>query len=72
MWYYKTTFGTFKIKQQSNGYYGLWLSDELLGSYPSPEAAADDVYTQSSGAYEWDDHGPITDPTDLSEWQRFG
>lgn len=70
MWWYKTEVGIFKIIKNKFGYYDLWIDDEILGSYHSPWSAADDVYLQSTGHYEWDDLDPVTDPTDLSEWNR--
>jgi len=62
--------GLFSIRPQQ-GRWGLWIGDELLGSYHRPEAAADDVYTQHTGWDAWDDKEPDgSEPTDLSEWQR--
>lgn len=49
---------------------GLWLDDELLGSYQSPEAAADDVYVQVTGHHAWDTLKNANPPIDLSGWQR--
>lgn len=72
---YKALVGTFIIKPQSNDRWGLWLNDDLLGSYHSPIAAADDVYTQSTGDFDWDTYNIFdTDilvdiPTDIYEWE---
>ncbi len=68
MFYYKTDAGTFWIKQESNGRWTLRLNGEALGSYNSPEQAADDVYMQATGSYEWDSKDEILEPTDLGEW----
>ncbi len=67
---YRTRVGTFCIRPQPNspGRWWLCIGDDALGSYHSPEAAADDVYTQSTGHFEWDSLPPVEDPTDLSEW----
>ncbi len=65
---YKTRIGTFSILMQSGGRWGLWINDDLLGSYQSPESAANNVYTQTTGYYEWDSLDPVIEPCDLSEW----
>lgn len=53
--------------------WALWMSDDIYGHYASPVAAADDVYCQVTGCYEWDsfDTEPIlTDvPTDIHNWE---
>ena len=50
MWIYDSPIGKIEIKFDRNvKKYALWLGDECGGFYPTPEAAADDVYTQSSG-----------------------
>lgn len=70
MWFYKSKVGTFKIIPGSNGRYLLYIGDENLGSYHSPDAAADDVYMCATGHYPWDKQLTVTSPTDLGEWQR--
>ena len=50
MWIYNCPLGKMEIKFDHNvKKYALWLGDECGGYYPSAEAAADDVYTQTSG-----------------------
>lgn len=73
MWIYKSPIGQLTIKQLSNGRYGLFYSDELYGSWDSPQAAADEVYTHTTGCDKWDFlDGQIEDtPPDLSEWIRI-
>ena len=44
---YISPIGRFLIKPQANGRWGLWFKDDLLGSYYSAMAAADDVYMLS-------------------------
>ncbi len=70
MWLYKTFTGTFYIRKQPDKRWGLWVDDELLGSYHSPGAAADDVYTQRTGYHAWDSLSPVSKPCDLSEWEQ--
>ena len=72
MYSYRTKFGTFFIRAHPRlaGRWLLQIGDETLGSYHSPLAAADDVYCQATGYYEWDTMRPSPlQPTDLSEWQ---
>jgi len=66
---YKSPIGVFIIQPQSNGRWGLWFKDELLGSYHSDMAAADDVYTQVTGDYDWDSFEGADIPTDIYEWE---
>lgn len=66
---YKSPIGLFLIKPQTNGRWGLWFKDDLLGSYHSAMAAADDVYMQVTGDYDWDSLDGVDIPTDISEWE---
>jgi hypothetical protein len=72
VYYYRSRVGTFWIRPQSSnpGRVQLGVGDEILGSYHSPQAAADDVYTQHTGFDAWDSLPSVTEPTDLSEWQK--
>lgn len=70
-WRYRTRRGTVSILPVQ-GRWGLFYDDENLGSYHSPEAAADDAarghtFTPSNGV----DLGSIGIPYDLSDWDRF-
>lgn len=68
MYYFRGPIGLFKIKPY-NGRYQLWFNGDIVGVYNSAVAAADDVYTHTTGCYEWDDlDGRVTPPSDLSEW----
>jgi hypothetical protein len=67
---YKSPLGTFIIKPQPNNLWGLWFKDDLLGSYNSGIAAADDVYTQVTGDYDWDSFEGGDIPTDIHEWEE--
>lgn len=66
---YKSPIGVFIIKPQPDGRWGLWFGDDLLGSYHSEIAAADDVYTQATGNYQWDSSSWLDVPTDIHEWE---
>jgi len=68
MYYYNTPIGMLKIVFR-NGRYDLFLNDFCGGSYYSPQAAADDVYTKTSGCSDWD-LSNYEAPTDLSEWEK--
>lgn len=73
MWIYDSPIGRFIIKYLPNGKFGLIYNNELYGIWQSPQAAADEVYTHTTGCNEWDFlDGQIDDlPTDLSEWIKI-
>lgn len=66
---YRSPVGCFLIKPSANGCWELYFKDNLLGSYPSATAAADDVYMQATGYYDWDSLDSVDIPTDISEWE---
>lgn len=68
---YKSPVGIMLIRPLS-GRWGLYIGENLYGSYHSPAAAADDVYTHTTGCDEWDKQdGEIDEgPTDLSDWEQ--
>ena len=68
-WRYKSEVGTFDIRFEE-GRYWLYLEDERLDSYPSPEDAASDVYTQTTGYFEWDDLDSPEMPAGLDDWEQ--
>lgn len=71
MWYYKSPIGLMKIFLNREGRYSLQISETVYGLYDSPVAAADDVYTFSTGCGEWDLLvGTVEPPTDVYEWDR--
>ncbi|BBL71907.1 hypothetical protein [Methylogaea oryzae] len=73
IWTYPTPFGQFSIRPSDDGRHDLYIGDELLASYDKPEEAAYDVFTQTSGCYEWDSQtATIEHPADLSEWTQSG
>ena len=70
---YKSPVGTMSIKyDHRSSKWMLGLGDEVYGLYETTIAAADDVYSQSSGSYEWDsfDIDSILEdvPTDIYCW----
>ena len=71
MWVYHSPIGPLYIKC-IDGSYGIWYDGDFYGGYSSPIAAADDVYTFSTGCSEWDLLcDKISDaPIDLSEWEQ--
>lgn len=68
MWVYNSKVGTFKIKQRPDGRFSLHVGDEYLGSYISPQQAADDVFMCATGYWPWDRQLMVDHPEDLSEW----
>ena len=74
IYFKRTSVGTFWIRPDRNNGWGLSIENngdtELLGSYSSVIAAADDVYTQHTGWDEWDTPLRNDAPTDLSEWEK--
>lgn len=69
-WFYRSKVGTFKIVQARDGRFSLWVNDELLGNYITPDQAADDVYMCATGHWPWDKQLEVTHPSDLGEWQK--
>jgi hypothetical protein len=71
VWIYRAQAGLFWIRPQPDapGRFWLGIDDTVLGSYHAPQAAADDVYTQSTGCPAWDSLPSVTEPSDLSEWE---
>ncbi len=66
---YRSPIGRFLIKPQAKGRWGLWSKDDLLGSYHSALAAADDVYMQATGNYDWDSLDGVDIPTNITVWE---
>ncbi len=68
MYVFKSSIGLFWIKQVPSGWH-LGIDNEILGTYQSAVAAADDVYVHVTGCYDWDKLDGIEDaPTDIYEW----
>lgn len=69
-YFYKTSIGSFSIRPDPHGpgRWCLYIDDLCLGSYASPEMAADDVYLCATGFYEWDRQETVDHPAELAEW----
>lgn len=69
---YESPIGTFTIRpnEPEAGRWGLYCGDACYRTYDSAQAAADDVYRQSTGVHAWDSAPSITEPTALFEWNR--
>ncbi|RRS30191.1 MAG: hypothetical protein P794_08220 [Epsilonproteobacteria bacterium (ex Lamellibrachia satsuma)] len=67
---YNADIGTFEIRQTGHLFYQLWIREELLGEYASPEQAATDVAEFNTNYVEWDklENKVENVPADLSEW----
>lgn len=59
------------IKPLPEGCYGLFINDEFLGAYDSPESAADDVYMCATGYPSWDDQLIVEEPQGLGCWEMY-
>lgn len=66
---FRSVVGVFSIRARSDGRFTLELNGDALGSYHSPRAAADDVYSHHTGARVWDRRRDLEGPTDISEWE---
>jgi hypothetical protein len=71
VWVYKSKRGSFSIRRLQNGRFGLYVGDEMLGSYHTPEAAADDVFMCVTGHDPWDNQLTVDYPADLGDWQQL-
>jgi hypothetical protein len=70
MFYYETPIGMFQIVLDPFDRFVLKLNDIVLDTYSTPEAAALDVYAQSTGLPEWDLRYVSSMPVSLEEWER--
>ena len=70
MWIHETAAGTFWIRfvPRGRGVFILGIDEVELGTYFSPETAADDVYMRRTGFEPWDLSAKTDRPTDLEEW----
>jgi hypothetical protein len=73
IYYYESLVGTFYIKENADtGKYDLTINDELYCSDYEPNALADNVYSQSTGYWDWDSlESIIGAPTDIHQWERL-
>ena len=72
LWVYRSAAGTFSIKQNPDGRYGLFVGSECFGSYSTPVQAAEYVSLHFTGCSEGDtlDGKVAGEPTDLGEWKK--
>ncbi len=70
MWCYETNIGVFSIHPDPNSAdrRHLYINNKTLGSYVSPAWAAESVYMQTTGLYNWDNLNVVLEPTDLTKW----
>jgi hypothetical protein len=68
---YRSRVGVFYIMPDGEGRWWLGVDGERLGSFHSPQAAADDMSGQHTGYHPWDSLPKISEPTDLSEWEKL-
>ena len=69
MWFYESPVGLMVIQPTADGRYALKIGDERCKAYHSPKAAADDVYTFSTGCDCWDNlFSSATPPDGLDQW----
>lgn len=70
MWHYKTHKGTVSIVPK-NGRYHVFYNGDSLGSYASPEQAADDASSGSTfSPRNGVNLGDLGIPSDLPDWNR--
>jgi hypothetical protein len=73
-WTYETPYGHFRIyhaEKPSTNLWNLEIAGEYLASFPSPEAAAESVRSQTTGHTFWDKFkGKL--PDDLFDWLPLG
>ena len=72
MWYYNSKVGDMYIRRNAAGRYTLYIDGEPFPGYNTPDSAADDVYTFSTGYTEWDllgIKGNLFPPDGLDCWQ---
>jgi len=71
---FQSAVGIFWIRPERDKSWGLYIGGEgiieLLGYYDSAFAAADSVYTQSTGWNCWDQRKRIVAPSTLLLWSK--
>lgn len=66
---FMTEFGTFRIVARTDIGVALWMDDTWLGTYPTAEAAAADVWAGDTGHTRWDrTHARQNAPHTLADW----
>jgi len=67
---YNADIGTFEIRQTDQLLYQLWIEEDLIGEYESPEVAAADVAGFETDYLEWDklENELENVPANLAQW----
>ena len=67
---YNADIGTLEIRQTDQLLYQLWIEEEMIGEYESPEAAATDVAGFETDYLEWDKLKNELEnvPSNLAQW----
>jgi hypothetical protein len=71
MWVYHSPVGMFEIYPVFEDLYSLWLADEPIGVFKTPEKAARAVFFKHTGDRAWDGLITHSGPADLSEWEYY-
>lgn len=66
---YLSPIGRMFICPNQHGRFDLVINNEFRSSYKNAIQAADDVYCQATGYYDWDTLECYNIPTDISEWE---
>ena len=69
---YNTDIGVFEIRQIGHERHELWIEEEKLGDYESPESAAADVAALDTGYDQWDkfENEERNVPATLADWTK--
>ena len=69
---YHSPIGTFEIRQTEHMRYELWIEEEMLGFYESPESAAQDVAAFNTDYIQWDrfENELENFPESLNDWAK--
>ena len=65
---YKSPAGQFTIRPLLSARWALSRDETLIGTYPSPQSAVDDVYFHMTGLPDWDSLVLDNVPATLSDW----
>ena len=73
MWIYRSPIGLMKIFPNHSRRYSLEINGITYGSYHSPNAAAQDVYSHVTDCIEWDMlDGTVFDvPDSIYDWHKI-
>jgi len=70
-WIFETSAGLFSIRHLRDGYFHVFFNDEDLGSYETPELAADDVSGgHTSSISSGIDTAELGISDNLSDWEE--